>query len=313
MDYYIFNGDADGIIATRIFSGINGGKNKFITGVKRDISLLKQVEHLQNQTISVFDIAIEKNLMALEKLLKNNCIIKWFDHHISKDIPNNRNFKPVLNTDPKVNTTWLVSNYQKKFTPWTVAGLFGDNMTKTALNIGQIIDLNNEQIELLKDFGELLNYNSYGEKLADLFFPPVEILKRTYDFTDIFDLIDQTDIYEILSEGRDKDLKKARNAEIIAPGVIRFPNEAWAKRVIGIYANGISNREPEMAHAVLVENKEMDFVVSVRSAINQEKNVAEFCSLFPTGGGRMKAGGINKLPKRKLESFLAAFHLYFNQ
>lgn len=311
MDYYIFNGDADGIIATRIFARIDDRKGRFITGVKRDISLLNQIAHLKHLSICVFDISIEKNLEALEKLLENNCLIKWFDHHISNDIPIHKNFQPVINTDANVNTTWLVSNHQTTFTTWTVAGLFGDNMVETAFKIGKKIGLNSKQIALLKEFGELLNYNAYGEKVADLFFPPVEILKRSYDFADIFDFIDQTEFYKILFEGRAKDLRKAGAAEVIAEGVIRFPDEAWAKRVVGDYANGLSKIEPDLAHAVLVENKASDFVVSVRCAMNEEKNVAAFCGQFPTGGGRMKAGGINKLPQEELGAFVSAFHQYF--
>lgn len=312
MDYYIFNGDADGIIAARIFHGDGEGKGRFITGVKRDTSLLKQLVHLSDLSIWVFDISVEKNIDSLKKLLEKNCMIKWFDHHVSADIPNHRKFLPVINTDSNINTTWLVSNHQKRFTPWTVAGLFGDSMVEKALNIGKAIDLNEKQIGKLKEFGELLNYNAYGEKVEDLYYSPVGILKQSFNYSNIFDFINQTDIYEILSKGRAEDLQKALKAEQIASGIILFPNTAWAKRVIGDYANALSKKEPDLAHAVLVENKEGDFVVSVRSAINQEKNVAAFCSQFPTGGGRIKAGGINKLSQEDLASFISAFIQYFN-
>ena len=69
MNYDVFNGDADGIIALLQLQLANPTASVKITGVKRDIALLQQVVEITNaqgnsrddSVIRVLDISMEKN------------------------------------------------------------------------------------------------------------------------------------------------------------------------------------------------------------------------------------------------------------
>ncbi len=310
--FIVFNGDADGICAAHQLFLADQQEKKSITGVKRDISLLRQIEYVHDAEITVLDVAVEKNLPALKKLLEQNCDVRWFDHHLSPEIPEHPNFKRHIDTRPDINTSLLVSNHLNKgVSPWAVAGLYGDNMHPAAEALVRELNLEISEAEQLRELGELMNYNAYGGSVEDLFFPPAELLNKLQPFSDPLVFVREESVLEVLQNGRREDLEKANRAEQLAPNVVIFPNERWARRVIGIYANRLAQQEPDQAHAVLVKQENDQYVVSVRAPLNSGKNAAEFCRQFPTGGGRVKAAGINSLEATYLPEFTSKFSEYF--
>jgi len=310
--YLLFNGDADGICAAQQLLLANPQEVEPITGVKREISLLQRIESVSNAQITVLDISVEKNLPALKKLLDQDCHICWFDHHESPEIPDHPNFDCYIDTQPDINTSLLVSQFlEKGVSLWSIVGLFGDNMHQKAESLARELQLVNQKINLLKELGELLNYNAYGGSIDDLFFHPAQLLEKVKPFSDPFSFLEEGSTVEILKSGRDEDLQKANSTKQLSSGIYVFPNEKWARRVIGIYANKTAQKEPDQAHAVLVQTKKDGYLVSVRSPINGNLNAAEFCSQFPTGGGRKKAAGINFLPENLLADFIDRFHNYY--
>jgi hypothetical protein len=86
-----------------------------------------------------------------------------------------------------------------------------------------------------------------------------------------------------------------------------LPNEAWARRVSGVYSNDLATGNPGRAHAVLTEKDNGNFLVSVRAPLSNKQGAVDLCRQFATGGGRAAAAGINDLPKDKLEAFSARF------
>ena len=109
MHYDVFNGDADGIIA---LLQLRLSKNKpypkesiLITGVKRDISLLKRVEVETATSVTVLDVSLEKNSEALRHLLKNEVSVFYVDHHRAGDIPSSECLKTIINTDANTCTS----------------------------------------------------------------------------------------------------------------------------------------------------------------------------------------------------------------
>eukprot|EP00487_Bulimina_marginata_P011750 TRINITY_DN7573_c0_g1_i1.p1 TRINITY_DN7573_c0_g1~~TRINITY_DN7573_c0_g1_i1.p1 ORF type:complete len:107 (+),score=7.45 TRINITY_DN7573_c0_g1_i1:236-556(+) len=62
MHYDVFNGDADGIIALLQLRLAAPKDSTLITGVKRDISLLKQVDVSKATAVTVLDISLGKNI-----------------------------------------------------------------------------------------------------------------------------------------------------------------------------------------------------------------------------------------------------------
>ena len=67
MHYDVFNGDADGILALVQLRLHEPKQSTLVTGVKRDIALLKQVDVESVNSVTVLDISMEKNIDALNK------------------------------------------------------------------------------------------------------------------------------------------------------------------------------------------------------------------------------------------------------
>jgi hypothetical protein len=93
--------------------------------------------------------------------------------------------------------------------------------------------------------------------------------------------------------------------------VFILPNEAWARRVSGVYSNDLANASPDRAHAVLTEKANGNYLVSVRAPLNNKVGADELCMRFPTGGGRKAAAGVNDLPADMLDEFMDQFADYY--
>ncbi len=89
--------------------------------------------------------------------------------------------------------------------------------------------------------------------------------------------------------------------------VFILPNEAWARRVSGVFSNQLTNDHPDRAHAVVTATSQGEYLVSVRAPLNNRQGAADLCRRFPTGGGRAAAAGINNLPAGMLTDFIDAF------
>jgi single-stranded DNA-specific DHH superfamily exonuclease len=110
-------------------------------------------------------------------------------------------------------------------------------------------------------------------------------------------------------------MQKARALKPIrqVPGatVVVLPDEAWARRAIGVLANDLSRAQPECAIAILAPKPEGGFTVSVRVPAGGRVTADEFCRGFATGGGRKLAAGINHLPAANVDRLTAAFEAHF--
>jgi hypothetical protein len=67
--YDVFNGDADGICALVQLRNADPRASTLVTGVKRDINLLKQIDAQPGDSITVLDVSLDKNREGLEKVL----------------------------------------------------------------------------------------------------------------------------------------------------------------------------------------------------------------------------------------------------
>jgi hypothetical protein len=92
MIYDAFNGDADGICALHQLRLADPRKTTLITGVKRDIGLLKQIKAVAGDEVNALDIAVEKNIAVLTAMLENGVKVRWFDHHNPGELPVHPNF-----------------------------------------------------------------------------------------------------------------------------------------------------------------------------------------------------------------------------
>jgi len=92
--------------------------------------------------------------------------------------------------------------------------------------------------------------------------------------------------------------------------IYQFQNQAWCRRVSGVYSNQVAREAPDLAHALLIERKDGTFLVGVRAPISKPQGAEKLCIKF-SGGGRAAAAGINNLAPGEVDRFFEAFDLQF--
>ncbi len=311
-DIDVFNGDADGLCALHQLRLANPVDSELVTGVKRDIALLKQVQAKAGDEITVLDISLDKNRDALLSALDAGAKVRYFDHHFAGEIPKHPNFEAHINTDANVCTSLLVNDYlESAYLPWAVVAAFGDNLFDSARNAALPLNLNEEQLSQLEHLGTLLNYNGYGVTLDDLYFNPKDLYGKMKPFENPFDFIAQSPAYQVLSDGYADDMEKAEVSEAVfldeKVAAFMMPDEAWSRRVSGVYGNALARIYKDRAHALVTVMDNGNYRVSVRAPLSNKTGADELCMAFPTGGGRKAAAGINDLPHDMLDDFIAAF------
>jgi hypothetical protein len=313
MYYDVFNGDADGICALVQLRLAQPVDATLITGVKRDIQLLGQVSPQGGDNITVLDISLDKNRTALDKVLAAGARVFYVDHHQASDIFQHKNLITLINTDATVCTSLLIDQHLAgKYRAWAVTAAFGDNLLDSARQAALALSLNESQLMQLEQLGVCINYNAYGDSVADLHFSPDALYRELAPYSSPFDFMaNNVNTYQRLVAGYQDDMAQALR---IAPehatnsiAVYMLPDAAWARRISGVFGNELANRQPNRAHAVLSFTSQGDYQVSVRSPLSNKTGADELCSAFATGGGRKSAAGINHLPLSSLSEFITAF------
>lgn len=319
MHYDVFNGDADGIVSLLQLRLAQPKNSQLITGVKRDIKLLRQVSAQADvDSVTVLDISMEKNVEPLMALLDRGVSVFYCDHHRTGEVPVSERLTALIDLSPEVCTSLLVNEHlQGQFAKWAVVGAFGDNLFAQARQLATTLSLSEEDTEFLLELGTLINYNGYGASLNDLHIEPADLYRRLLAYPCPLMLREDTasPYYELKKGyGADynhiADLAPLEETEISC--VYELPNEAWARRISGVFGNDLANAEPGKAHAVLTLNESgTDYTVSVRAPLNNRTGADEICSAFPTGGGRKAAAGINQLPVAEKAKFIQALTSYY--
>lgn len=317
-NFDVFNGDADGICALTQLRLAEPRDSVLITGVKRDIDLLKQVDGKAGDRITVLDVSMDKNRADLERVLAAGATVFYVDHHQQGDaLPDTSALTAIINEAPDVCTSLLVDTHLKgAFRGWAIVGAFGDNLRKSALGLAKNTGYSEQQLARLEDLGIYINYNGYGSALEDLHFTPEALYRKVSAFRDPLDFITGSGgDFEKLETGYQQDMKMAAD---LAPerateksAVFMLPDEPWARRVSGVYSNDLANNNPDRAHAIVTINKDGTYVISVRAPLTNKTGAGDLCKQFPTGGGRAAAAGINKLPVDMLGQFIDTFTAFY--
>ncbi|RYU65219.1 DHH family phosphoesterase [Aliivibrio finisterrensis] len=310
MNYDIFNGDADGIIALLQLRLTNPQESTLITGVKRDINLVSKVDAKAGDSFTVLDISMEKNRVALELALSSGAEVFYADHHRAGDVPEHENLSAHIDLDANTCTALIVDKLLNgQFHEWAITAAYGDNLIAKADELASVAGLSFEQKSQLKELGTLINYNGYGAKVDDLHFDPAALYQALLQYSSPFDVIaDKASPFYQLQAAYQFDMDNAlaikaqHKSEKL--GLFELPNEAWARRISGVYGNLLANQNPDSAHAVLTQNSDGTCMVSLRAPLNNKQGAGEICSSFATGGGREAAAGINALPKEKIAEFI---------
>lgn len=317
MHYDIFNGDADGIFALHQYRLENPQPDtQLITGVKRDIRLLSQIENQENCNLTVFDISLDSNRSSLEKLLRRQNKVTYFDHHFAGNVPESPFLQTFIDPSPETCTSMIVNaNLSGKYCLWAICGAFGDNLHQLANQQAKSLGLTEHQAGQLQELGELFNYNGYGGTIEDLHYPPQELYKAVTPYTSPFVFLEHSTELADLRLGYSEDIALVMQLkETKTSGknrVYSLPDTAWARRVTGVFSNLRAREQTAAAHAVITENKDNTLRISVRAPLEDRRDADTLCKLFPTGGGRAAAAGINSLPTNQLEKFLEKFLSFY--
>jgi len=315
--YYAFNGDADGLCALHQLRLVNPENASLITGVKRDIKLLDRVRANAGDQVTVLDISLDSNRKGLMNLLDAGAAVEYFDHHHAGEIPQSPNLTTHIDLSADICTSLLVDQHLKgQYHLWAITAAFGDNLVKKAQQLADKAGLSKIESEQLANLGEYLNYNGYGDNLADLHFHPESLYEEIKAYQNPFDFIANSPAYIKLAAGYKKDMNDANSLRPLMEDVhcaaYLLPDEAWARRVTGIFANKLANESPQRAHAVITPNHSGNYTVSVRAALENPQGADLLCLQFETGGGRKAAAGINHLPVDVVDYFVKTFKNHFS-
>jgi len=323
---FVFNGDADGLCALQQLrlAEPDGRAQQapLITGVKRDIALLDRASGGSGDTCTVLDISLDVNRAALQSLLDAGVSVRYFDHHFAGEIPAHPKLEAHIDLAPNVCTSLLVDRYLAgRLRTWAIVGIFGDSLVDEGRALAREVGLTDAVAERLRELGVAINYNAYGETIADLHVPPLKLAEEMLPFVDPVEFAETSATFRRLRDGFREDMELARGIQPSrkVPGAIvfRLPDLAWARRVSGTLANDLAKAHAGSAIAIVSPKSGAGagagggYLVSVRVPRDCPTSAEAFCRQFPTGGGRRSAAGINHLPSADLETFATAFEQQF--
>lgn len=189
-------------------------------------------------------------------------------------------------------------------------------MLKLADSYASLESLDDSQRSLLCELGRLLNYNGYGASIDDLFFSPAYLYSIVSQYNNPFDFIKNESAFKVLQEGYLADMGSATRVQpdLTSNKIALYilPDQSWARRICGVFANQLAEAYPERAHALLSHTPAEEYLVSVRAPLKNCTGADELCRQFPTGGGRKAAAGINRLPENQYEKFVDRFAQQFS-
>ena len=161
--FFAFNGDADGLCALQQLRLAEAQQAVLVTGVKRDIQLLRRIEAGPGDRITVLDVSHEQNREDVNRLLRTGAQVRYFDHHFAGDLPAHPAFDAHINTAADVCTSSIVNGYLGgRHVRWAIVAAFGDELPQLGQALAQAYGLAPETVASLAQLGRHLNYNAYG-------------------------------------------------------------------------------------------------------------------------------------------------------
>ena len=301
----VFNGDADGICALHQLRLAQPRDAVLVTGVKRDTALLQRLIAAPGDDVTVLDIPLDRNRGALLALLQTGVQVRYFDHHhASSPLPQHPLLQIEIDVSSAVCTSIIVDRLLGgRYRSWAVVAAFGDNLLAAAARLASTLSVPAATVAAWRDLGECLNYNAYGGSESDLVCSPAELYRTLAPYEDAQQFIEQEPVLARIRAARTADMVQALACapEIDTAGVTlhQLPDAAWARRVIGSFANHLATSDWKRAHAVLVPYADASFSLSLRVPQIAGISAAAFCRRFG-GGGRRIAGGCDGLPPEEL-------------
>jgi hypothetical protein len=271
---------------------------------------LRHCTDVKDSVFTVFDISLLSNADYMKPILSNGNSIKWFDHHEPGETELGDNFSIKVDADPNCCTNTLVDEYLNGlYRPWTICGMYGDNLHEQADKFNPCFD--ESTMSQLKEVGETLNYNGYGNEELDLTVHPKDVYLDLKDYESPFEYRKKSESYNKIYTQMKSDEAELGSSEILHESetgkVILLPNTRASIRYSGIYSNQQTTDNPDKAFAILTSVDGGNYRISIRSPKTNPHGASKLALQFPTGGGREKAAGVNELPKSELNNFIEKF------
>lgn len=307
----VCNGDADGLCSLLQLRLYEPAETLLITGLKRELDLLERVHAVKGDRVTVLDLALERNLAALGKLLERGVHVRYFDHHECAHIPVHAGLEALIDTSPQVCTGILIDRLMGgRYPAWAAVCAYGDNLPQAAERLARAAQLDDRACHQLRVIGEAVNYNAYGESELDVLLPPAQLYAQLRPYDDPLAAARNLPVLRELSQRREADLLTAQrmlpHMSSASANAFLLPDAPWARRVIGTFANVLAASDPLRAHAVLRLRADGRYLASVRAPLAQPWGAGELCALFG-GGGRAGAAGLDALTPQRLPVFLDRF------
>ena len=113
---------------------------------------------------------------------------------------------------------------------WAIVASFGDNLHSSALKLANSLKLDTKDTEKLREMGELINYNSYGDMKEDLYYSPESLYRAIHTYSDPLEFFHSSAELVKLREGFLNDMELAEailpEMDCTAGRIFIFPNEA---------------------------------------------------------------------------------------
>ena len=314
--YDVCNGDADGLCAVLQWRLHDRARSTLVTGLKREIELLRRVPVGQADEVLVCDLSLARNREPLRRLLDAGARVRYFDHHFAGDVPIHDKLEVHLDASPEVCTSLLVDRHLGgAFHAWALVGAYGDALTAVAHRRAAAAGFNGKRRAALQRLGEAINYNAYGDDEQDVHIAPAALYAIMSRYADPLEMLAREHVIDELDALRRDDLRRGM---MVVPTLrtdharlVALPDAPWSRRVIGTLANELAGAAPRQAQAVLKHTGAGSYVVSVRAPKATPHGAHVLCEAFG-GGGRAAAAGIDALPAGELERFIAAFgHMHW--
>ncbi len=308
--YDIFNGDADGLCALQQLRLVQPRPSLLVTGPKRDIALLGQIQAAPDDEITVLDLALPPNRDALLTCLARGASCLYVDHHGCGERPSHPRLRLHIDTRADTCTALLVDALVGGVArAWAVVAAFGDGLPGPAEAAAAPLGLSPEALARLRILGEALNYNAYGEQVQDLAFHPAELHHRLLRHADPLEFLRHDEAAGALGELLERDVARAQQCmpQLLTGRhrLLILPAQPWSRRASGVLAHRLAQAAPAQAQAVLTPCSG-GYVVSVRAPVDTPRGAGTLCQRFG-GGGREQAGGIARLHEAALPAFRDAF------
>ncbi|MFN3416185.1 MAG: DHHA1 domain-containing protein [Caldimonas sp.] len=305
----VCNGDADGLCAVVQWRLAHPAQAELVTGLKRDIELLDRVQAGPGDDILVCDLSMQRNGPALRRLLAQGARVRYFDHHHPGEVPVHPQLQAHLDGDPRLCTSLLMDRFlQGRHRAWALVGAYGDNLGAEADRLAEAAGWDAAQRAVLRRLGEAINYNAYGDTPTDVLLAPAELFEHLRRHPDPLQAWASDPVFAQLDERRCADLEQGLRAPLrweSARTVVReLPDAPWSRRVVGVLANEMVQRDPARAQVVL-QSRNGGYLVSLRAPQDSVVPADALCRRFG-GGGRAAAAGIDRLRDDQVPDFLAA-------